>query len=245
MSLAQPTLDLLMLEQITILKSTMESLNKTITDNNESINIKLNALNDKVDKQDILIKKALETGRLNSNQSSNEEDIDSDLTNKIDNIKSDIDVNDKNIKLNRVEIENLYRVIKNYKDENKNIIDNITDLKSKLELVTDSSSKTSIDIIDKLNSYIIDLKSSKEKHSYSEVVQPCVVDVVKIDDIQNKDNVEKYHTNYTKSYNNYNRNSYKSNYQKRYQSNKDNNNSDEEGWQTVKSKKKTNHYSRY
>ena len=114
MSLAQPTLDLLMLEQITILKTAMESLNKTINENTESINLKLNALNEKVDKQDIFIKKALETGTQNSNHSEDNDSIDIEILGKLENITSDINVNDKNIKLNRTEIENLYRVINNY-----------------------------------------------------------------------------------------------------------------------------------
>ena len=245
MSLAQPTLDLLMLEQITILKTTMESLNKTINENTESINLKLNALNEKVDKQDIFIRKSLEKGGQNSKQALNNNTIDTEISDNIKNIISDVNVNDKNIKLNRTEIENLYRVINNYKDDNKNIIKNIGDLKSKLETVSNSSSKTSIDIIDKLNSYIIELKTSKEKHSYAEATQPCVVNIEPNDEAPSKDTTEKYHNNYTKPYNNYNRNSYKSNYHKRYQSHKESSNSDEEGWQTVKSKKKTNHYSRY
>jgi len=245
MSLAQPTLDLLMLEQITILKTAMESLNKTINKNTESINLKLNALNEKVDKQDIFIKKALETGLQNTTQSSDNETVDIEILGKLENIISDVNVNDKNIKLNRTEIENLYRVINNYKDENKTIIDNICDLKSKLETVSSSSSKTSVDIIDKLNSYIIELKTSKEKHSYAEATQPSTVNIQPVDNTSIKESSEKYHNNYTKPYNNYNRNSYKSNYHKRYQSHKESSNSDEEGWQTVKSKKKTNHYSRY
>lgn len=245
MSLAQPTLDLLMLEQITILKTAMESLNKTINKNTESINLKLNALNEKVDKQDIFIKKALETGLQNTTQSSDNETVDIEILGKLENIISDVNVNDKNIKLNRTEIENLYRVINNYKDENKTIIDNICDLKSKLETVSSSSSKTSVDIIDKLNSYIIELKTPKEKHSYAEATQPSTVNIQPVDNTSIKESSEKYHNNYTKPYNNYNRNSYKSNYHKRYQSHKESSNSDEEGWQTVKSKKKTNHYSRY
>jgi len=107
MSLAQPTLDLLMLEQITILKTAMESLNKTINKNTESINLKLNALNEKVDKQDIFIKKALETGLQNTTQSSDNETVDIEILGKLENIISDVNVNDKNIKLNRTEIENL------------------------------------------------------------------------------------------------------------------------------------------
>ena len=245
MSLAQPTLDLLMLEQITILKTAMESLNKTINKNTESINLQLNALNEKVDKQDIFIKKALETGLQNTTQSPDNKTVDIEISGKLENIISDVNVNDKNIKLNRTEIENLYRVINNYKDENKTIIDNICDLKSKLETVSSSSSKTSVDIIDKLNSYIIELKTSKEKHSYAEATQPCAVNIQPIDNTSSKESSEKYHNNYTKPYNNYNRNSYKSNYHKRYQSHKESSNSDDEGWQTVKAKKKTNHYSRY
>ena len=242
MSLAQPTLDLLMLEQISILKTTLESLTTSINDTNESINNKLNILTDKVDKQDNFIKKILKNG---INNSSNEliktNNLNIDISAKIENVVSDINVNDKNIKLNRTEIENLYRIVNINKEDNKDLISSI---KTKIEIISDNSSKNTMDIMDKLNSYINELKSP---NSYVEITHPIIVNKNSNISREATDNanIKKYDNTYTKSYTNYNKDPYKSTNHKRYQSRINVASSDEDGWQTVKSKKKPTQYSRY
>ena len=235
MSLAQPTLDLIMLEQISELKKTLDQLNTTILSVNQSVNEKLTLLNDKVDKQDAVIQKLLTIDLCEKKDSEQDVNID---TNKITKIEEDVNINDKNIKLNRKEIENLYRVVNTYKDENKDVIEEIKIIKTKMDVLNDSSSENSVKIMDTLNNYIIELKSSKNTSSYATVTQPRIVTTQDSKSTSDQDSTSNYHS----VSNNYRRKSYNSHYN-RYVDPKES--EEEDGWQTVKSKKKSNSFRRY
>ena len=238
MSLAQPTLDLIMLEQISDLKNTLEKLNMSILNVNKSVNDKLEILTDKVEKQDAVIQQLLTTehSQPKIEESIKEEHIDN---NKVKKIEDDINVNDKNIKLNRKEIENLYRVVNTYKEENKIVVEEIKNIKIKMEVLNDNSTENSVKIMNTLNDYIVELKSNKPNQSYANVTQTKVISNISSSTEQNTRND---YNSAGYSSNNYRRNSYNNSSYNRYTSPK---NSDEEGWQTVKSKKKSSTFRRY
>ena len=85
-----------------------------------------------MDKQDAVIQKLLTIDLCEKKDSEQDVNID---TNKITKIEEDININDKNIKLNRKEIENLYRVVNTYKDENKDVIEEIKIIKTKMDVL--------------------------------------------------------------------------------------------------------------
>lgn len=236
MSLAQPTLDLLMLEQISELKNTLEKLNASILTVNESVNEKLNLLNEKVDKQDVVIQKLLASETENNKNDKLSSEISVIDDKKLISCENNIDINDKNIKLNRKEIENLYRVVNTYKDENKEVVKEIDNIKTKMEVLSDNSSKNSIKIMDTLNGYITELKSHKHTPvSYANATQNKPVD--RIENLSNtSNNHHSYHAhNRRNTYNSYSR----------YSSPKNKETQDEDGWQTVKNKKKSSNFKRY
>ena len=104
-----------------------------------------------------------------------------------------------------------------------------------MTVLNDSSSENSVKIMNTLNNYILELKSTKAPTSYANITNQQVEHKTIPVANQSYPNKSVYQSN------NYRRNSY-NNSNNRYSSPKEN---DEDGWQTVKSKKKSTNFRRY
>lgn len=220
MSLAQPTLDLLLADEVSKVNQTLLTLAESL----KQLTSKFQDLSDKVNEQDSKIDNIMN----NLSSSVNEKHVQvtnscefdsSELEEKIKSIKQNTEIDNKNINMNRTEIENLYKLVHIVQEENKSNISKTNELKQILDIINSNHSKIAVNVMDKMNEYI---KELQDKHTtYSSILQR--------NSNQNNNSHNNGH-NY-----NYTRRRSPMNSQKDSPVNSDN-----EGWHTVRPKRRTN-----
>ena len=137
MSLAQPTLDLLLADEVSKVNHTL----LTLADSLKKLTSKFEDLSDKVNEQDSKIDNIMNNLLSTTNDkhievtNNCEFDI-SELEEKIKSIKQNTEIDNKNINMNRTEIENLYKLIHIVQEENKININKTDELKQVLEIIS-------------------------------------------------------------------------------------------------------------
>lgn len=220
MSLAQPTLDLLLADEVSKVNHTL----LTLADSLKKLTSKFEDLSDKVNEQDSKIDNIMNNLLSTVNDkhievTNNCEFDSSELEEKIKSIKQNTEIDNKNINMNRTEIENLYKLIHIVQEENKININKTDELKQILEIISTDHSKVAINLMDKMNEYIKELQDKNT--TYSSILQR---------NCNQNSNTHNNGHNY-----NYTRRRSPMNSQKDSPVNSDN-----EGWHTVRPKRRTN-----
>ena len=224
MSLAQPTLDLLLLDEVSkVIKQVSEVL-ETI----QQLTSKFQDLSDKVNEQDSKIDNIMN----NLSSGINEKDIElsssckidtKEIEEKIKSIQDNTEIDNKNINMNRTEIENLYKLVHIVQEDNKLNLSKTNELKQILEIINTNHNKIAVNVMDRMNEYIKELQDKNT--TYSSILQ-------------------RNNNQHNNGHNNGHNNSHNYNYTRRrspMNSQKDSPvNSDNEGWHTVRPKRRTN-----
>ena len=216
MSLAQPTLNLLLLDEVSKLNNTLMSLAESV----KELTSKFEDLSCKVDSQesklDNILKKEVNNNTNNEIivGSINNDELDQ-LKSEIKSIQSNTEIDNKNINLNRTEIENLYKLVHILQSDHNDNVTKIAELKNILEIINKNHTNITFEIMNTMNSYIKELQDKNT--TYSSIVQKTT-------------QRQPYNTNT----HNYTRRRSPMNSQKESPVNSDN-----EGWHTVRSKRRT------
>lgn len=215
MSLAQPTLNLLLLDEVSKLNNTLMSLAESV----KELTSKFEDLTCKVDSQESKLDNILKKEVNNDNkeiivESVNDDNIDQ-LKSEIKSIQSNTEIDNKNINLNRTEIENLYKLVHILQSDHNENVSKISELKNILEIINKNHNNITIEIMNTMNGYIKELQDKNT--TYSSIVQKTT-------------QRQTYNTNS----HNYTRRRSPMNSQKESPVNSDN-----EGWHTVRNKRRT------